>query len=103
MNDKVFALTDGYQAKPDSRGAYAEYVTVREEWCARVPEEVPLRTAGAVPLAALTAWQALAAGNPGAGTRMLVFGASGGVGHFAVQLAKVRSEQRATFLHNNLL
>jgi D-arabinose 1-dehydrogenase-like Zn-dependent alcohol dehydrogenase len=58
--DKVFALTDGYLGKPDSRGTYAEYVLVREDWAARVPDALPLNIAGAVPLVALTAWQARA-------------------------------------------
>jgi NADPH:quinone reductase-like Zn-dependent oxidoreductase len=58
VNDKVFALTDGYWGKPDSRGTYAEFVLVKAKWAAPCPEELPLRIAGAVPLVSLTAWQA---------------------------------------------
>lgn len=91
MNDKLFALTDGYLGGADARGTYAEYVRIKDDWAARVPEELPLRLAGGMPLVALTAWQALAA--PGAlrpGGRMLILGASGGVGHIVTQLAKAR-------------
>ncbi len=95
MNDKLFALTDGYFNKAGGRGTYAEYVLVREDWAAPVPDALPLRTAGGVPLVALTAWQAMAAGQPREGQRMLILGASGGVGHFAVQFAKARKKTQS--------
>lgn len=89
MYDKVFALTDGYLGGADARGSFAEYVRVKEEWVAAVPPSLPLREAAAVPLAGLTAWQALQAAPPGGG-RLLLLGASGGVGQFCVQLATLR-------------
>jgi NADPH:quinone reductase-like Zn-dependent oxidoreductase len=91
VNDKLFALTDGYTGKAGAIGTYADYVRIREEWAAPAPDALPLREAGGVPLVALTAWQAILAGQPKAGQRMLILGASGGVGHFAVQFAKARS------------
>jgi NADPH:quinone reductase-like Zn-dependent oxidoreductase len=65
-------------------------VRVKEEWCAAVPASLPLREAAAVPLVGLTAWQALQAAPQGGGRRILILGASGGVGQFAVQLACLR-------------
>jgi NADPH:quinone reductase-like Zn-dependent oxidoreductase len=69
-------------------GGAAEYVRVQEDDVAIAPQSVPLETASAVPLSGLTALQALR-GIAGihAGQRLLVYGASGGIGAFAVQLA----------------
>ena len=71
-------------------GAFAEYVTVREERAiALKPGKVPFEQAAAVPIAALTALQALRdKGHVTAGQKVLINGASGGVGTFAVQIAK---------------
>ena len=69
-------------------GTYAEYVSVPDSYVARKPESLSFEQAAAVPLASLTAYQALflAAGLT-AGERVLVSAAAGGVGSFAVQLA----------------
>lgn len=70
------------------RGTYAELVAMKPEELARVPSAMDLQLAGGVPLAALTAWQGLFdQGNLKAGERVLILGAPGGVGHFAVQFA----------------
>ncbi len=69
-------------------GAYAEYVAVEETHCARKPERLSWEETAAIPIAGLTALQALrdkSAVKPG--QRVLINGASGGVGTFAVQLA----------------
>ncbi|HEX8346618.1 MAG TPA: NADP-dependent oxidoreductase [Actinoplanes sp.] len=74
---------------PRRAGGYAEYVTAPSRQFARKPATVTHEQAAAVPLAALTAWQVLvdaAAVQPG--QRVLVHAAAGGVGHFAVQIAK---------------
>jgi NADPH:quinone reductase-like Zn-dependent oxidoreductase len=69
-------------------GAYAELVTVPETSVARKPASVDFAHAGAIPLAALTAYQALfGAAGLTAGETVLVQAAAGGVGSFAVQLA----------------
>lgn len=76
---------------PREAGAYAEYVTAPSRHFAPRPSTTSLDEAAALPLAALTAWQALvdtAAVKPG--QRVLVHAAGGGVGHLAVQLAKAR-------------
>ena len=68
-------------------GAFAEYVAVRQGGLARKPENLTFEQAAAVPLGAVTALQCLRAGGLAAGQHVLVIGASGGVGTFAVQLA----------------
>ncbi len=59
-----------------------------EDLLARLPDSLPLKTAGGIPLVGLTAWQALHEGDPKPGKRVLVHAACGGVGHMAVQIAK---------------
>ncbi len=71
-------------------GAFAEYLVVRESRAVqRLPDSIDFEQAAATPIAALTALQALRdAGKVSSGTRVLINGASGGVGSFAVQIAK---------------
>lgn len=70
-------------------GGFAEYVAVPETPLAMKPAAVSFDTAAAVPLAAVTALQGLRnQGNIQSGQKVLIFGAGGGVGTFAVQLAK---------------
>jgi NADPH:quinone reductase-like Zn-dependent oxidoreductase len=70
-------------------GGFAEYVCVHEEALAPKPASLSFAQAAAVPMAAVTALQGLRAAGPvEAGERVLIHGASGGVGTFAVQLAK---------------
>jgi NADPH:quinone reductase-like Zn-dependent oxidoreductase len=79
--DEVFALV--------SHGCYAEYVAVPETLLARMPGSLSFEQAAAVPMAALTALTGLRdTGRVEAGEQVLVNGASGGVGSFAVQLAR---------------
>src|SRR4051794_3949701 len=74
---------------PRAAGAYAEYVTAPARQFARMPRTATFEQAAAVPLAALTAWQALVdTAKLTAGRRVLITAAAGGVGHFAVQIAK---------------
>ena len=71
------------------QGAYAEYLAVDSNLVARMPASLNTVTAAAVPLAATTAWQALREGcRLKAGERILIHNAAGGVGSFAVQIAK---------------
>lgn len=70
-------------------GAYAEYALVREDEAAAKPAKVDDVAAASVPLAALTAWQALVdTAKLGKGQRVLIHAAAGGVGTFAVQIAR---------------
>jgi len=71
------------------RGSYADTVVVRADQVAVLPDEVPFDVAGALPVAGVTAWMAMHEFRRiEAGRRALVLGASGGVGQFAVQIAK---------------
>ncbi|MET9910483.1 NADP-dependent oxidoreductase [Streptomyces sp. NPDC006476] len=70
-------------------GAYAEFTVAPAEALALAPKNLDLVHAGAVPLVAVTAWQALAVlAEVQPGDRVLIHAAAGGVGHVAVQLAK---------------
>jgi NADPH:quinone reductase-like Zn-dependent oxidoreductase len=76
---------------PRPAGAYAEYVTAPSLQLAALPDGLDFADAAAVPLAALTAWQALVdAAALSADQTVLVHGAAGGVGHLAVQIAAAR-------------
>lgn len=85
----VFGLSCSYWPQPAYQGTYSEFAVVREEWMAPLPPGLDAQDAAAVPLVALTALQALEKALPKPGQRILINGASGGVGMFAVQLAKV--------------
>lgn len=88
---KSFSPGDRVFARPDTTrfGTYAEYTTVDEHLLAALPKGVTFEEAAAVPLAGLTAWQCLVDfSNIKEGDRVLVHAGSGGVGHYAVQIAK---------------
>jgi NADPH:quinone reductase-like Zn-dependent oxidoreductase len=70
-------------------GTYAEYVSVPESGLSKMPAKLLFEEAAAIPCAALTAYQCLFS-EPGIGTgsTVLVHAAAGGVGHFALQLAR---------------
>jgi len=72
-------------------GGYAQYAVVTEEEAAPKPKSLTYESAAAVPVVALTAWQALIdTANLSAGQTVLIHGGSGGVGSFAIQIAKAR-------------
>jgi NADPH:quinone reductase-like Zn-dependent oxidoreductase len=72
-------------------GGWAEYAVLAENEAALKPKAAAFTDAAAVPLAALTAWQALIdVAKLSAGQTVLIHGGSGGVGNFAVQIAKAR-------------
>lgn len=82
--DRVF----GMPRFPRAAGAYAEYMTAPSMQLALIPDGLSFEAAAALPLAALTAWQALSdAAAVSSGDAVLIHGASGGVGHLAVQIA----------------
>jgi NADPH:quinone reductase-like Zn-dependent oxidoreductase len=87
VGDEVYGLP----FFPRAAGGYAEYVAVPSRMLARKPAGIDHAQAAALPLAGLTAWQALVEyAQIGAGQRLLIHGAGGGVGHLAVQVAKAR-------------
>lgn len=74
---------------PTQNGAFAEYVVMKASEIALKPKSIDHLQAAAVPLAGLTAWQGLFKfGKLEKGQRVLIHGASGGVGSFALQFAK---------------
>lgn len=81
-----------YVLMPLSRpGSYAQYTLVPEAGPASKPQSLDFAQSAAVPMAALTAWQALfELADLQENQTLLIHGASGGVGHFAVQLAKLK-------------
>jgi NADPH:quinone reductase-like Zn-dependent oxidoreductase len=85
--DEVF----GMPRHPQPAGGYAEYVTSPARHLVRKPSEISHVQAAALPLAGLTAWQALVdTADVRPGQRVLIHAAAGGVGHLAVQIAKAR-------------
>ena len=88
-----FQVGDAVYARPDieRNGSYAEFIAVKASEAALKPATLDFVHAAAVPLAALTAWQSLVdAAQLQAGQTVLIHAAAGGVGSFAVQLAKAR-------------
>ena len=86
-----FQPGDQVYSRPDvtRNGAYAEYIAVRASEIALKPQSLEYSKAAAVPLAGITAWQGLFThGKLQKGQKVLIQGASGGVGTLAVQLAK---------------
>jgi NADPH:quinone reductase-like Zn-dependent oxidoreductase len=82
---------DAIYGYPTFGGGWAEYLTVTEGEVAAKPASLSFAEAAAVPMGALTAWQALVdVAQLRAGQTILIHGGSGGVGSFAVQIAKAR-------------
>ncbi|MEU6845465.1 NADP-dependent oxidoreductase [Streptomyces sp. NPDC046716] len=85
--DEVF----GMLPFPHGHGSYAEYVVAPARPFVRKPARLDHVQAAALPMAGLTAWQALVeTAGIGKGSRVLINGAAGGVGHLAIQIAKAR-------------
>jgi NADPH:quinone reductase-like Zn-dependent oxidoreductase len=86
VGDPVFAYLS-----LDSSGGYAQYALVTEREAAPMPKSLTYVEAAAVPIVALTAWQALVdTAKLSARQTVLIHGGSGGVGSFAIQIAKAR-------------
>src|SRR5216117_2562854 len=84
--DPVFAYVS-----LDNSGGYAQYAVVTEREAAPKPKSLTYVEAAAVPVVAMTAWQALVdTAKLGAGQTVLIHGGSGGVGSFAIQIGKAR-------------
>lgn len=87
QGDEVFGLLPF----PRGAGAYAEYVVAPPRALIRKPQELSFIEAASLPLAGLTAWQMLVeTAQIGEGSTVLITGATGGVGHLAVQIAKAQ-------------
>lgn len=82
-----FQVGDAVLGEMEQRG-FAQYVAAKERYLVGKPAGVTFEQAATLPVAATTALQAMRLGEVGPGRRLLVNGATGGVGPFAVQLAK---------------
>ncbi len=85
--DRVYGAIPAFSKKP---GALAEFAQVRQKDARHMPEWLSFEEAASLPIAALTATNGLRRIGVGEGTDLLVNGATGGVGHFAVQAAKAK-------------
>mmetsp|Transcript_16465 Transcript_16465/g.22853 ORF Transcript_16465/g.22853 Transcript_16465/m.22853 type:complete len:352 (+) Transcript_16465:107-1162(+) len=84
VGDQVYGMTDMVST-------YCEYVVCSETWLTKKPTNLTFQEAAVIPLAALTAWQALIdLGKMKTGDKVLVIGGSGGVGNFAVQICRAK-------------
>jgi NADPH:quinone reductase-like Zn-dependent oxidoreductase len=84
LGDEVYARTDDFRI-----GTFAEYVPVRQASLALKPKNLTMEEAASVPLVALTVWQALVdIAKLKKGQKVFIQAGSGGVGTFAIQLAK---------------
>ncbi|WP_203048569.1 NADP-dependent oxidoreductase [Pimelobacter simplex] len=93
IGDRVVTPTNHGQG---GQGSYAEYVVAAVDRVAVMPDEMGFAEAAALPVAALTAWQALQHnGGVQPGQQVLVHGGSGGLGSFAVQFARSAGAQVA--------
>ncbi|CAA9568377.1 Bifunctional protein: zinc-containing alcohol dehydrogenase; quinone oxidoreductase (NADPH:quinone reductase); Similar to arginate lyase [uncultured Synechococcales cyanobacterium] len=86
QGDAVYGIT-----LANLSGGYAEYAVTKADAIAPKPDSLDFEDAASIPIAALTAWQAMFdLANLSSGQRILITGASGGVGSMAVQLAKAK-------------
>ena len=82
--DEVYARPD-----KDRIGAFAEFISIKEDAVANKPKQLTMEEAASIPLVGLTAWQALIErAHLQRGQKVLIHAGSGGVGTFAIQLAK---------------
>ncbi|MCL6633293.1 MAG: NADP-dependent oxidoreductase [Alicyclobacillus herbarius] len=92
VGDKVFT-----RPATERNGAYAEYLAVEDRLVAPMPANISFEEAASIPLAGLTAWQALVdTAGIKAGDKVLVHAGAGGVGVYAIQLAKAYGATVAT-------
>jgi len=83
------------------QGALAEMMTVKAEKVRHIPDGMSFEEAASLPVAALTALNGLRKCNVSIGTKVLINGSTGGVGHFAVQIAKAKGAHVTATCSNN--
>jgi len=89
VGDRVYGCAGGFRGAP--HGALADYMPADADLLAPMPEALSFREAAALPLVALTAWEALVEkAAVGPDDHVLVHGATGGVGHVGLQIARAR-------------
>jgi NADPH:quinone reductase len=105
LGDKVWFCNGGLGGE---QGNYAEYTVLEQRWASVMPSFISYEEAAALPLVLITVWGALFdRGGLQAGQTVLIHAGAGGVGHVAIQLAKLKgarvittvsSEEKATFV-----
>ena len=88
----AFKIGDRVFTRPNTtpNGTYAEYISVPEDLVVKIPEKISFEEAASIPLAGMTAWQALVNfGKIKPGDKVLIHAGAGGVGSLAIQLAKI--------------
>jgi len=91
VGDEVYACAGGVKG---TTGALAEFMVADAELVAKKPQSLSMREAAALPLVAITAWEALRdRANIHPGQTVLIYGGTGGVGHIGIQLAKLAGAQ----------
>lgn len=93
VGDIVYGCIGGVAG---SGGTYAELIAADVRLLAKAPTALPLSDVAAIPLVAITAWEAMDRLGVKEGTHILIHGGAGGVGHVAVQMAKLRGARVAT-------
>nr|WP_199315192.1 zinc-dependent alcohol dehydrogenase family protein [Planktothrix sp. FACHB-1355] len=94
VGDEVYFC---YGGLGDRYGNYAEYIVVEERYVARKPTSLSFAEAAAAPLVLITAWESLYdRGRLEAGRKVLIHAGAGGVGHVAIQLAKLQGAEVCT-------
>lgn len=99
VGDKVWFFNGGLGQE---QGCYAQYAVIDQRWLATMPHNVDYPTAAAGPLVLITAWGALFdRGGLQEGQTVLIHAGAGGVGHVAIQLAKLRGAKVIATVSNS--
>jgi NADPH2:quinone reductase len=100
VGDAVYFCNGGLGCHP---GTYAEYAVVDERFVAAKPQTLTFAEAAAVPLVAITAWEALYdRAKVQAAQKVLIHAGAGGVGHIAIQLARLQGATVCTTVSNEI-
>jgi NADPH2:quinone reductase len=99
IGDKVWFCNGGLGRE---QGNYAEFTTIDARWASLMPQSVSFENAAAAPLVLITAWGALfERGLLKSGETILIHAGAGGVGHVAIQLAKIAGARVITTVSSN--
>ncbi len=90
LGSGVTGLSVGQRVFGSANGTYAEYVVAKAGSVVPIPDNLSFEQAATVPLGALTAWHVVEEAGIVAGQKVIVVGAAGGVGMFAVQFARIK-------------
>jgi len=85
--DKVYGAIPAFSGKP---GSLSELISIDPKYARLIPQEMSFEQAASLPIASLTALNGLRKCHVSTGSQVLINGATGGVGHFAIQIAKAK-------------